>query len=385
MANPGFMSRTSDLVRAACALMLASGGAQALYQCTVHPDEFKSTPHWAWKWWLTYAVLVIAYAWAERGVRDGLTRTRVALFVVQGLAVLYLVWLYPTFLLTSLTVIVAWQVAWTASLRAALLSAGLLSGILVMQKCVDQTDAMSAIILFSASGFQLFGIGVAHLARSEAAARRRLGQVNDELIATQALLTESARVSERLDISRDLHDVLGHNLATLTIHLDVASRLTEGAAADHLRCARGVASAMLDEVRAVVGRVRVQPVDLRATLLAVTQGLTGMRVQLELPDDLSAIDPARAHAVLRCVQEAVTNAIRHAGATELIVILKQLPDGTMTVSAQDDGRGGPVVAGQGLTGMRDRFEALGGSLSFSSTPGKGFALAGSIPAPGVVR
>lgn len=361
-------------------LILAAGGAQALYTGIVRPEQFASSPQWAFKWGLAYAVLVASYALAERGAEPNLSLRRIVLFAVQSLAVLYLIWLYPSFLVASMIVVIAWQVAWAASLRAALFAGGALAGGLVIQKCVGQTDSMSLIVLLSACGFQLFAISAAHLARSEAEARDRLARTNDELRATHALLTESARMSERLQISRDLHDILGHNLTTLAIHLDVASRMAEGPAAKHLADARDVASGLLNEVRAIVAQVKVQPVDLRATLQSLTEGLVGVRVHLDLPDDLSAMDPARADAILRCVQELITNALRHAEARELVITLEQATDGTARIQARDDGRGGAFQEGQGLTGMRQRFEALGGSLSITTSQGRGFRVTGAIPA-----
>jgi signal transduction histidine kinase len=294
----------------------------------------------------------------------------------------YLVWLYPSFLVTILIVVVAWQVAWAAPLRVALAAAAALALGMVLVKCADQTGAMSLVVLLTACGFQLFAVAAAHLARSEAEARLELARANAELTATHALLTESARMGERLRISRDLHDVLGHNLTTLQLHLDVASRLADGPAAQHLTHARDVAGALLGEVRAVVAQVRVEPVDLRATLMALTEGLSGLSVRLELPDDLDALDPARADAVLRCVQELITNALRHADARELVVALSQGPEGALVLAARDDGKGGPFVEGQGLTGMRERFEALGGSLKVVTAAGAGFAVEGAIPAVG---
>jgi signal transduction histidine kinase len=136
----------------------------------------------------------------------------------------------------------------------------------------------------------------------------------DSSSVPQALMTENARMSERLSISRDLHDILGHSLTTLTIHLDVAGRLASGQAAEHVQCAREVAGALLAEVRTIVNRVRVDPVDLRATLLALTEGAVGLEVELSLPEDLWDLDPARADAIVRCVQEAITNTLRHAQA-----------------------------------------------------------------------
>jgi signal transduction histidine kinase len=378
------LSRRSMLVRIGCALMLVAGGAQALFAGAFQPEQFAATPYWAWKWGLAYAVLVAAYLLAERERLPGLTRHRIGMLLMQSLAVLYLVWLYPSFLVTSMTVVIAWQIAWVASLRMALLACGALAAALVAQKCVDQTGSMSVIVLLSACGFQLFAISAAHLARNEAAARDRLARTNDELRAAQTLLTETARMSERLQISRDLHDVLGHNLTTLAIHLDVATRMVEGPAAEHLACARDVAGVLLNEVRDVVSQVKVQPVDLRATLVSLSKGLVGLNVRLQLPDDLSAMDPARADAILRCVQELITNALRHAHARELVVTLEQALDGTATIVACDDGRGGAFEAGQGLNGMRQRFEALGGSLFVESSQGEGFRVTGAIPAAGAL-
>jgi signal transduction histidine kinase len=128
--------------------------------------------------------------------------------------------------------------------------------------------------------------------------------------------------------------------------------------------------------------VRVQPVDLRETLAALTRDLAGLDVRLELPDDLSAMDPARADALLRCVQELITNTLRHAAARRLVIAVTQSPDGAVAFSAADDGKGGPFVEGQGLAGMRERFEALGGSLSFASAVGHGFRVAGALPPAG---
>jgi signal transduction histidine kinase len=211
-----------------------------------------------------------------------------------------------------------------------------------------------------------------------------VAKVNAELRATHALLADNARMAERLRISRDLHDVLGHNLTSLTVHLDVAGRLAQGASVQHVRCARAIAGTLLDEVRGVVSQIRVQPVDLRATLLSLTQGLPGLRVDLTIPDELTALDPARADAILRCVQELITNTLRHAQAQELSIEIQQSLDGALSIAARDDGRGGEVVEGQGLAGMRERFEALGGSLRIGCAPGRGFSVQGQIPALGAV-
>lgn len=382
MTAPDPLRRTSALVRLGCVLMILTAGAWAAYSGVVRPEQFARTPWWALPWIAVYALFAGACAISEALADRPLTRFRIGLLAVQALAALFLVWLFPSFLITTLVVVVAWQIAWAAPLRIALIAVAAIAAGLVLMKCVDQTGGMSLLVLLASTAFQLFAVSAAHLARSEAAARDALARANAELKATHVLLTESARMSERLQISRDLHDVMGHHLTTLHLHLDVAGRLAEGRAAEHLGYARDVAGTLLSEVRGVVARVRVQPVDLRETLTALTRDLDGLDVRLELPDDLSAMDPARADALLRCVQELITNTLRHARARELVISVSQGVDGAVSLLAHDDGCGGPFAEGQGLAGMRERFEALGGVLSFASAAGQGFRVAGSIPAAG---
>ena len=378
------LDRTRLLVHAACVLMLAAGLGQALVTRLLRPETFAAHPHWDLQWMVAYGVLVAAYIAAELDRSPGLTRRKAVLFFLEGFAAQYLVWLYPSFLVTSMIVVIAWQVAWIASLRTALLAAAALTVALVAQKCAVGGQGMSAVILVSSCGFQLFAISAAHLARSEAAAHERLAHANAELTATQALLTESARMGERLRISRDLHDVLGHHLTSLHVHLDVATRLAEGQSASHLGQAREIAGERLAEVRKVVRQVRVLPVDLQATLLALAEGAADLDVRLVLPEALGALDAPRADALLRCVQELITNTRRHAGARQLRIELAQALNGEVRLTAKDDGVGtdADVAEGQGLAGMRERFEALGGWLAVFSRSGEGFQVSGAIPPVG---
>ena len=372
----------SSLVRVGCILMIAAAGMRAAFTALFEIDKLGLSEHWAMLWSAGYVAFVAAYALASRSrVAE---RERMVLLVIQSTAALYLVWLYPNFLVTALLVVVSWQIAWSTTLRKAIAAVVAQSVVLAAMKCTDQMDGMSVLVLVSTCGFELFAVSAAHLARSEASARQGLAKANAELRATHALLAENARMAERLRISRDLHDVLGHNLTSLTVHLDVADRLAQGAGVEHVRCARTIAGTLLDEVRGVVSQIRVQPIDLRATLLSLTQDLPGLRVKLSIPDDLAALDPTRADTLLRCVQELITNTLRHAQALELAIEIRQSADGALSIAASDDGRGGEVVEGHGLAGMRERFEALGGSLSIACLPGRGFSMQGQIPPLGAV-
>lgn len=372
--------------RYACLLLLAAIGLRGVYTALMEANPFQALhPHWAFKWFAGYLLFVTAYCLT---CAREVARSRAilcTLLTLQIAAAVYLIWLYPSFIVTCLLVVIAWQIGWLAPLRIALLVALAQAVALASIKCVGptgQADNLSLLILFIACGFQVFAITAAHLARSEAQARDELTRLNGELRATQVLMAESARMSERLRISRDLHDIMGHSLTTLAIHLEVASRLARGQAAQHVQCARDVASDLLTQVRCVVNRVRVEPVDLRAALGALTDGALGLQVRLLLPDELAALDAARADAVIRCVQEVITNALRHARAQELVIELRQTPDGCVSIEARDNGQGGKFVEGGGLTGMRERFKMLGGELSIASSPGQGFTVHGAIPALG---
>src|SRR4029434_2395287 len=97
-------------------------------------------------------------------------------------------------------------------------------------------------------------------------------------------------------------------------------------------------------------------------------------IHLSVADDLYVDDPSKAHAVFRCVQEAMTNAVRHARARNLWIQLSQSQTG-IDVRISDDGDGrSDVKPGHGLKGMRERMEEVGGWVKVQARPGHGFAI-----------
>jgi hypothetical protein len=101
--------------------------------------------------------------------------TLIASLGVQSAAALFLVWLYPSFIVTCLVVVVAWQIAWVASLRTALAVAALQAVVLAVMKCTSESSSsFPFLILIVAIGFQVFAISAAQLARSEARAHDEL-------------------------------------------------------------------------------------------------------------------------------------------------------------------------------------------------------------------
>jgi signal transduction histidine kinase len=108
------------------------------------------------------------------------------------------------------------------------------------------------------------------------------------------------------------------------------------------------------------------------------------QIHLLIADDLAIDDPMRAHTVLRCVQEIITNAVRHAAAANLRIELARTDSG-IAIRAKDDGRGAKEVRpGHGLTGMRERLEQVGGTLQIETQPAKGFQIHAWMPLSGGV-
>ena len=232
-------------------------------------------------------------------------------------------------------------------------------------------------------GFQVFALATASLTTRERRGREDLARANTELLATRALLVESSRVAERLRISRDLHDTLGHHLTALSLQLDVASRLTDGKAADHVQRAHAITRLLLSDVRDVVSQLRVgSRVDIASALRALTTRSGALAVHLDVPDVLEIDRAAHAEALLKGVQEIITNTTRHAGAHNLWIRVDSSAD-RITLHARDDGGGAAAFAvGHGLTGMRERFEDCGGSVEFHGGDGRGFEVHGFLPRPG---
>ena len=240
-------------------------------------------------------------------------------------------------------------------------------------------EALMQSLLYA--GFSLFIYVTSLVARQQAQARDEQRRLNAELRATRALLAESARVNERTRISRELHDLLGHHLTALSLNLEVASHLTEGRAQEHVRQAHTLARLLLTDVREAVSQLRDASggIDLAAALRPLADHVPALDIELEVQSPLAVDDPERAHVMLRCTQEIITNAVRHAQARRLRIRVWRQADALM-LEASDDGQGAEaLVPGNGLRGMRERIVQCGGSLDIQTRPGAGFRLQLSLP------
>lgn len=233
-----------------------------------------------------------------------------------------------------------------------------------------------------AIGF-LVVFGAVYVAHVERCALRKLAAAHAELLATQSLLADMTRNSERMRIARDLHDSVGHHLTALNLHLDLALRQSAAPASTPLRTARELSSALLAEVRAVVSTERREHhIDLRHALATMCAGIPSPRIQLLIEDELRIESAAVAHTLFRCVQEAISNAVRHSGAQNLTIQLVRR-GGELVLLTSDDGAGSrQAPEGNGLRGMRERLLALGGRLQAGDRQPRGYGMEISLPVGG---
>lgn len=334
----------------------------------------------AWAWWLAYGVYLAAFAgcdWVPPRV-PWLGPRR--LLAVQAVAAAAAVALVPPFGWTSvLLVVTAVTAAFVLSARAtALLVAWHVTLVAAVMTAHGIATAEVLIGALAYGSLQAFAVLMVYSSRREAEARARLADAHAELRATTALLAESSRSAERLRIARDLHDLVGHQLTALTLQLEVAAHRATPPASEHVDRARGLAKELLTDVRAAVGDLRAPTPPLRGALEALTADLPRPRVHVQVADAVE-IDAERTTALVRCVQEITTNAARHADADNLWIDIAAGADGEVVLRAHDDGRGAESLqVGNGLTGLRERVEQLGGVVSFD--PARGFRVVAEVPA-----
>lgn len=210
-----------------------------------------------------------------------------------------------------------------------------------------------------------------------------------ELVETKSRLAETEResgvLSERERIAREIHDTVTQGLTSALLHLEAADELWDGPASrsrDEMRVATSSLRANLAETRGLVHHLSSPDLaaqSLDAALLAAVRGYMP-DAQLRVVGSAVALPSPVEHALLRITQSAASNIRRHAGAHTVGVTLTYLAD-AVALDIYDDGIGFEVEGseGFGLSAMRQRVEALGGTFTVESAPGEGAVIAAQIP------
>ena len=201
-------------------------------------------------------------------------------------------------------------------------------------------------------------------------------RANEALAETRAELARLAAENERIRIARDLHDLLGHSLTTITVKAGLARRLgaadPEGAVAQ-ITEVEDLCRRVLADVRAAVSGYR--EVTLASELARGRELLRASGITADLPTATEVADPAHQELFGWAVREGLTNVIRHSRARSCTVRVS-----ASSVEIVDDGQGSTASAGNGLSGLRERAAAAGGDIDAGPAQPTGWRLRVWVPA-----
>ncbi|MES2858210.1 MAG: sensor histidine kinase [Pseudomonadota bacterium] len=351
------------------------------------PDDSVALQPMPWQGWVSYLAFGMGYAWLTKGLGRRRTAPDFLLLIVVTLAALGVSYFNGSGLGSVLLMVAACVLPWLLPLPlgiAWLVASQLaVAPVFIRWLGFPAVEALMQSMLYA--GFSGFVFITSLVALQQTEAREDQRRLNAELRATRVLLAESARVNERTRISRELHDLLGHHLTALSLNLEVAGHLSEGRVKDHVQQAHTLAKLLLTDVREAVSQLRESgAIDLGAALRPLAENVPKLSIHMDIQQPLTVDDPERAHVLLRCAQEAITNAVRHAGARNLWLVASSNGDRVL-LQVRDDGTGcDTVTPGNGLRGLRERLRQHGGDLQVSTRRGGGFQLDMILPlAPSV--
>lgn len=243
---------------------------------------------------------------------------------------------------------------------------------------------------FELREFQRLAEGIAHLEQSLEQSRAEQQRLTHRLLEVQE--------AERRELARELHDELGQALTAMSINAGYIERNAGRAEVVEIQAAArdlgGQARALGDQVRSLLSRLRPHGLEGVGLLQGMQELLQGWRQRVpevqwssEMPESLPVVDNRTGLALYRCLQEALTNVLRHSGADRCRIVLKQ-DSGGLSLAVCDNGRGrvGQLAhsLGCGLMGMRERLAMVGGRLQLVDMEPAGLGLSAWLPLRGGV-
>jgi two-component system sensor histidine kinase DesK len=198
------------------------------------------------------------------------------------------------------------------------------------------------------------------------------------LLRAQEEVEQMAALAERERIARDLHDVLGHTLSVIALKAELASRIADTdlpRALQEIRDVERVSRQALADVRGAVEGYQKR--GLLAEVAAAGEALAAANVAFDVSCAPVPLSPRHETALALTLREAVTNVVRHSGATRCAARLA-VNGAHLTLTIEDDGRGGVPGGGTGLDSMRSRIEHVGGRIEVDGR--HGMRLTVTIPA-----
>lgn len=196
-----------------------------------------------------------------------------------------------------------------------------------------------------------------------------------------------AQEQERARVARDLHDEVNQSLTGLLLRLEAARAAAPPDLEEELDETKALANQAMTELLSLARQLRPTALDdlgLVAAIAGQVERLGGGEIEaaLNAEGDFSDLGADAQLVVYRVAQEALSNAVRHSGATQIGVILRRLDDGGVELEAADDGRGfafDEAESGLGIAGMRERALLVDGELTIASRPGQGTVVKLTVP------
>ena len=212
---------------------------------------------------------------------------------------------------------------------------------------------------------QIFGFSTIEIVHREVRTKEELAAINQELLATRYMLKTSSERQERLRISRDLHDVIGHQLTALSLNLEVASHKVPIEYKPLITQNLVQAKNLLTDVREVVKEMRnTEQFDLAATLQGLVEQLPNCYLDIQ---DLPEVDSlSLKQQIVFCLQEGISNALRHGKASQFTLNSEKV-DNNIVIELSNNGstiaENPPSSFGSGLTGLNERLVDFSGKVA----------------------
>lgn len=216
--------------------------------------------------------------------------------------------------------------------------------------------------------------------------KNKQNRLLDQLEDANKRIEELVKLEERQRIARDLHDTLGQKLSLIGLKSDLAEKLigrNPQRAQAEIRDVRETARAALKEVRQLVTEMRGARLD--EEIKRAGQMLAAAQIEFRVEgihtwNEAPAINAIHEHVACMCLKEAVTNVVKHSGASRCVIAIEASPS-EFTVRVADDGTGiSPEnTQGNGLKGMKERLEFVNGKLDIRSHPGEGTVVSIHVP------
>jgi two-component system sensor histidine kinase DesK len=229
--------------------------------------------------------------------------------------------------------------------------------------------AIDALVFHASAGFWApamivaLGVGGSNIHFAET------NRADEKLRMAQSEIEHLAKVAERERIARDLHDVLGHTLSLIIVKSTLAGKLLEKnspQARDEIRDIEKVSREAMAEIRNTLRGYSTYKICEEMERTKSVLESAGVALESETAD--VPLTDAQESVVALIMREAVTNVVRHAQAQHCRLRL-ELNNGNCILQIEDDGRGGFQFEGNGMRGMRERVEALGGTLTRDTSSG----------------